>query len=408
MSRRQVVIVTVALFGCAAAITAGVLYARAGRGGDVMLVLPMLTIGLTGTLILIKQPHNRVGWVLYAGGMLLALAALGHSSALHVTLQSRSSLATWPLWFSSWAFPSGYIIMVIGLLLLYPTGRLPSPRWRPAAWAVTGYFAVLMLGTATMPRPMEDIGDPGNPVYVPNPAGLAATERIETVVSPIVYLLIPVFLLVALLAFGIRVYRATGVERQQIKWLAWTFAVVITIYLPFFALSSERLTNPVLERILGAASFLFMAIGIPIAIGIAILRYRLYDIDRIINRTLVYAGLTVSLSAMYLSLILTLGAFGREIAGYDSTVGVAVSTLAVAALVRPLRGRIQSVVDRRFFRSKYDAVRTVEAFSTRLRDDIDLPALVDELQAVITETVQPAHITVWLRRPRAGSDGGQA
>jgi hypothetical protein len=152
----------------------------------------------------------------------------------------------------------------------------------------------------------------------------------------------------------------------------------------------------------------FGMFAIVIGAGMAILRYRLYDIDIIINRALVYGALTTSLSATYLLLILALGSIGREIAGYDSTVGVAVSTLAVAALVRPFRARIQSAVDRRFYRRKYDAARTVEAFSARLRDEIDLPTLADELQAIISETVQPVHVTVWLRRPRAGSDGERA
>jgi hypothetical protein len=255
------------------------------------------------------------------------------------------------------------------LILLFPTGRLPSRHWRWVTWPTVAFILVGAISDAFSPGPVDGLGP------IRNPLGI---EGFSNVYTAILYNMVPLVLLVAAASsVFVRLRRAIGVERQQIKWFAYaTAATVIGLVLAYV---------------------LSLIPAIPISIGIAILKYRLYDIDIIINRTLVYGSLTAMLVALYFGAIILLQRVFVASTGQESTLAVVASTLAIAALFNPLRRRIQSFVDRRFYRRKYDARKTLEAFSAKLKDETDLNALNEDLVGVVRETMQPSHASLWLR-----------
>jgi hypothetical protein len=280
------------------------------------------------------------------------------------------------------------------LLLLYPTGRLLSRRWRPVAWAVAAWGLLGLVALVANP----ELADPGfwDPVGGRGLGGQFATKAIESDVA-IGWLLVLLALMLAATALAslvVRFRRARGVERQQLKWLAYGWG-----------LSAAANT---LVPVSWAAGILPWLVNwaVAIAIAVAILRYRLYDIDRLINRTLVYGLLTALLAAVYAGIVLVLGQLFGGISTEPPSWAVAGATLAVAALFQPARRRIQAVVDRRFNRRKYNAVKTVETFSARLRDEVDLDTLSVELLAVVDQTMQPSKVSLWLRpAPKASPRG---
>src|SRR5215212_3135544 len=307
------------------------------------------------------------------------------------------------LWLCIWV----WIVMfglIVYLILLFPNGRLPSSRWRWFAWfsvALTLVAATLM---AISPDAALDVLGSSDNVHIsfPNPLGI---EGLPNLYRPVQTLVLASGLVAAAsVLVGRRNTR--GIERQQIKWLLCASAI-------FFV--GNVLKNTVFSPLGGVswglwAGYLLVAVGGlggPIAIGIAILRYRLYEIDTLINRTLVYGSLTVTLVALYFCGIVALQRIFVLLTGEQSTLAVVASTLLIAALFTPLRRRIQSFIDRRFYRHKYDARKTLEAFSSKLRDETDLEALNNELVGVVRETMQPAHISLWLRA-QAAPKGEQA
>jgi hypothetical protein len=338
-----------------------------------------------GAIIASRLPNHPIGWICCAIGLIAAVDHFGGEYSLYALLALPHPLPGGEamLWLQGW-FWMLFIGLIVFLLLLFPTGRLPSSRWRTFAW-VSG--AVIAAGVIWSSAISPDVGFN----VPPSPVQLS------------------VLLLGGVAAASVVVGRrgARRVERQQIKWLLYVgpiFFVASGLHIGFYYFWLA-------EGSLGLwASYLLVIVGglsVPTAIGVAILRYRLYEIDLIVNRTLVYGSLSAMLVALYFGGIVVLQRVFVALTGQQSTLAVVVSTLAIAALFNPLRRRVQGFVDRRFYRKKYDARKTLEAFSAKLRDKTDLEALNNDLVGVVRETMQPAHVSLWLR-PNTLPKGEQA
>jgi hypothetical protein len=355
----------------------------------------ILSLSTVGVLIASRQPQNLIGRIMIVAGFALAAYFLtGSYVELSVALpQGRLPATQWAAWVASWVGIVGFAPTVTFLLLLFPDGRLPSRRWRPVGWLAIAAIVTLVMGSAFTPGPLVDYPEIRNPVGF-SPFGILLED------GGVGWLLLPLSVVLSATSMVVRFRRAIGEERQQIKWLALAavFAAVGWVALTF-TYETELEAAGVL---LGLLSFL----SIPLAVGVAVLKYRLYDIDILINRTLVYGALTATLVAVYFGGVTLLQGVLRALTGQQSTLAVVVSTLLIAALFNPLRRRIQSFIDRRFYRRKYDAAKTLEAFSAKLRDETDLDALSDDLVGVVRETMQPAHVSLWLR-PDTASKGKQ-
>ena len=347
--------------------------------------LAFVFYAVVGALIVRGRPRNPVGWLFcligvgtMGGGMLSAYSD-GTSAA------PGSPAAAW--FEVVWGVPVDVLVMLA--VMLFPRGHYLSRGWRRAGTAVLVANAIALVVVAFEPGPLSSNG------RIRNPLGLDALAGLLHALSATAPVVVAVTLILPIAAAVARFRRSRGLERQQLKWLALAAAFSITTLAVLLALDSVvNLDTGTGQVVAGSLLGLVMAAP-PAAAAVAILRHRLYDIDVVINRTLVYGALTVTLGATYLGLVLLVGlAVGR------SGLAVAVSTLAVAALFRPALRRIQAVVDQRFYRRRYDAQQTLEAFSVRLRDQIDLDALSAELRAVTQQTVQPAHVSLWLRSPR--------
>ena len=345
--------------------------------------LLVLGASATGGVVAARVPGNAVGWTLLALGAALGVGMLCGSVAEWSAQRAAGSLPgeAWVAWVGSWLTLLALFGSTSALLMLFPDGRLVSPGWRPVAWTLAGLVVVGVLAAALSPEPIGD-----NRVANPIAPGGAAGERVESAESITNLLALPA-LLAAAASLVVRFRRSRGVERLQLKWFAFDGAVAGVA----LGVASG---NGTVADVAFIAGLLALA-ALPVTAGLAILRYRLYDIDVVIRRTLIYAALTANLGATYLGLLLLIG-----LAVGQSGFAVAVSTLAVAALFRPALARIQQVVDRHFYRRRYDAARTLEAFGGRLRDEIDLETLGADLRGVVRETVQPAHVSLWLRSER--------
>jgi hypothetical protein len=360
---------------------------------DALFGLIYLVFPSVGLAIAIRQPRNAIGWLFLAGGLGAQLedAALGY--ATYTLLKEPGALPGGPV--------AGLIADVVWvptmaagislLILLFPTGRPPSPRWNLLIWVVGVAVAAYVVGTLLNPGPLYFFEDVRNPLGV---------EAWEEVIEPVVELVGGPFLLTtvaAVVALIMRFRRASGVEREQLKWLVYVAALLVA-FTPVMVLTGESETK--VGGILVSDFIYGLMIGaLPLAIGAAILRHRLYDIDVVINRTVVYGALTATLAGAYIGMVLLLQLALSPLTE-DSDLAIAGSTLAVAALFRPARRRIQHLVDRRFYRRKYDAARTLERFGARLRDEVELGALSADLRNVVTETMQPVHVSLWLREAR--------
>jgi len=358
----------------------------------VALLLAFTAFMVVGALIVAHRPGNAIGWIFSAAGLLAVTGALAQEYADYAYLTRPGSLpgAIVAAWYASWAWYPTVFLALLFTLLFFPTGQLLSPRWRPVAWlGGTAMAAFTALAALKSSLGVEE----GR--VVSNPIGLAGLQDPEE--SMVGVVLLNLLLLMAVLAFVslvIRFRRSRGDERQQLKWFTYAGALV-----PLAALGD--LLPVAVSNLVVAAQFAFL----PVAAGIAILRYRLYDIDRLINRTLVYGLLTVLLAGVYAGAVLVLGQLFGGLRAEPPSWVVAGAILAVAALFQPARRRIQAVVDRRFNRRKYNAAQTIQAFSTRLRDQVDLDTLSRELLAVVDQTMQPTRVSFWLRPPPPGSPG---
>jgi hypothetical protein len=355
------------------------------------LVVAFTAFMVVGAVIVAHRPGNRIGWVFSAIGLLSSVGVLTMEYAEFAYLTRSGSLpgATLAAWFSWWWLPILGLILVF-TPLLFPTGRLPSPRWRPVAvTAALAITAVTVLGAVQPTLKLQN-----EELFVPNPVGLAGAPNPEEGALGTVLLAVLVVCMVASVASVVlRFRRSWGVERQQLKWFTYAAALMLVVNLATFTVLPDGAAGDVLFGLALAV--------VPIAAGVAILRYRLYDIDRLINRTLVYAALTAVLGAVYAAVVVVLGLLFGGVGGELPSWAVAAATLAVAAVFQPARRRIQNLVDRRFNRRRYDAAKTVAAFSARLRDEIDLDTLSAELVAGVDQTVEPTTVSLWLR-PSAG------
>ena len=381
------------------------LHEASSTGGvlsHLLLYGPFLAFPIVGALIASRRPHNPIGWICLAVGLLWMLGGLSEQYTSYGIAKPGSvpylativALIQW-----MWIIPVG--LLGTYLLLLFPDGMLPSSRWRPLAWLSGAVMGLLGVDSVLAPGPLTDLEG------VRNPFGLEGA--LWLVDAGIVLLLLFVTCILASAISLVSRYRRSGGEvREQIKWIALAGAFVGL--LAFLTTTLGLLIVPEVMSGVGGSLPLWLQLliyvmnlsfaGVPVAIGLAVLRYRLYAIDLIINRALVYGSLTVTLIALYFGAIVVLQRVFVALTGQEQQpqLAIVVSTLAIAALFDPLRRRIQSFIDRRFYRRKYDAAKTLAAFSTRLREETDLDSLTDEVLGVVRETMQPEHASLWLRR----------
>ena len=359
------------------------------------IVIP-ITCSTVGVIIASRRPDHPIGWLFCAVGLLAGVNHFFAEYAIFALLTQPGSLpgGQASAWVAAWPWmPSNALLVFVALL--FPDGRLPSRRWLPFAWlnvvvAVVGTVAVAFLaGPIPALAPIE------------NPLGVEGAQTLLGPVATVAGALERGILgVVAVGSLFLRLRRARGGEREQIKWLAYAASVVVIGAILTYVIPEA--TDAQWVGQVGLALLAVGFVGIPIAIGIAILRYRLYDINLLINRTLVYGSLTAILVAHYFGSIIWLQIAFVELTGQRSTLAVVASTLVIAALFRPWQGWVQGFVDRRFYRGKYDARKTLDDFSAKLRDETDLDALSEDLTSVVRETMQPAHVSLWLR-PDHGS-----
>jgi hypothetical protein len=376
-----------ALWAVATAVSAA-LYVAQAELTDALSAAAPAVFAVAGALLAARRPGNPIGWLLLAVALLLAGSAVARALYIDAVSGPQPDLFARSLvWFETLAFNVWLWLSGIMIPLLFPDGRLQSRRWRGFALLSAAAVAVAALGQAFGSATLEFDNERfvANPFRISGPVG----DTLETLGAAGG----PLFTLVFLGALGglaLRLRRSAGVERQQMKWLASAIGLLLA---GLVAAGGGTLAG--FDAIAFAGWWLFLlalVFGLPLAIGVAVLRYRLYDIDVVINRALVYGALTLTLAATYLGGVLLVG-----LAVGESDLAVAASTLAVAALFRPARARIQAAVDRRFYRRRYDAGKTLAAFGARLRDELDLEALGADLRGVVRETVAPTHVSLWLR-----------
>jgi len=346
------------------------------------------------------QPARALGWLFCAFGVVGGVRYFAEYYAAYALFVAPGVLpgGLAAAWVQHWIWLVVVMFLVALVPLRFPTGRLVSARWRPAWWLAVGATAAESLLLAFAPIPLGNVLDGA---HVLNPLGVAGLGAAPSALNFVALLALLASMLLAAASLLVRLRRARGVERQQIKWFAYS-AILLGLLI---------VSQTVVQNVLGVSSlaldlawtlsFFVAIIGLPVATGLAILRYRLFDIDVLINRTLVYGTLSAVLAALYFGVVVGMqtlvGAVNSTAA--SSQVIIVASTLLIAALFNPLRHAIQATIDRRFYRRKYDAARTLAAFSATLRSEVELAEVSAHLLTVVNETMQPAHVSLWLRPP---------
>ena len=386
--------------------------AREGVGGwssagELLIFATFLAFPVVGALTASRRPGNLIGWMCLAVGVLWWLIILsGDYSVYGLAVPGSVPFpATVFALLYAWLWVPAVGLLGIYMILLFPDGKLPSRRWRLLAWFSGAVIAVESITVFLTPGPLDGLGGAHNPF------GLEGAPWL-TVLGYFVLPLLPVCMLASAASLVLRFRRSGGEVRQQIKWIAFAASFMSALYLLVMGatfvdwlistpgsqsdLGTQTWWGPLLED----ATVLSFA-AIPLAIGVAILRYRLYDIDVLINLTLVYGSLTVTLAVLYFGGVATIQAILQALTGRENLPQLAIvtSTLVVAALFNPLRRRIQDFIDRRFYRKKYNAARTLQDFSVKLRDQTDLEDLAGDLLSVVSTTMRPRHASLWLRPP---------
>jgi hypothetical protein len=350
---------------------------------DILLSLAFFSFPVLGALVASRQPRNAMGWIFIAIGLGVGLLVAGAEYAYYgLVLDNEVPGAAVGAWFEEWLWVPSVGLILSFALLLFPNGRLPSRRWRWVAWVTGSLIALITLGGMLEERIL------GHGYSVDNPIGIPGLGDVEETWGPVLFLFLGCMLL-CMLSIVFRFRRSRGDERQQLKLV--TFAACFMVVMIVISDLLDAFVGDGFGWLFPVVLMVFLA-----SIAVAMLKYRLYDIDLVINRTLVYGALTALLAATYLGLVVVLQ--GAIPAADDSDLTIAGSTLAVAALFRPLRSRVQGFIDRRFYRRKVDAQRTLESFSSRLREDVDLDHLSADLLEVVRDTMQPVHASLWLRR----------
>jgi hypothetical protein len=333
-----------------------------------------MAVPVTGFVLASRRPENRIGWLFLVAGLALGLSGFSNPYALHALVADRGSLPAGLVfaWLSNWI----WIIAVAALaflFLLFPTGQLRSRRWRPAAWFAGGAFAIATVSTLITATRLW-----AHP-FTSSPGSLDGLTALLEVMAGF---LISAGLLVSVVAVVIRFAKSSGEERLQLKWCAAAALVLAVVFIASIWLNSA------VVNVLQSVAFLCLWT----AIATAVLKYRLYEIDRIISRTLAYAIVTGLLVGLYTGLVL----LATHVLSFSSPVAVAAATLAAAALFSPVRRRVQRAVDRRFNRARYDADTTVALFAAHLKDAVDLDSVQDDLASVVQRALEPAHVSVWI------------
>lgn len=373
----------------------GVQYFQEVLYWNILIPLSVPAYATVGAIVASRRPHISVGWLCLGLALLVGVQDLAWQYAQRTLEIAPGSLPAGPLLamlanvLGVFESPLSYIL----LLLVFPTGHFLSSRWRLLAGITVLVCIIGMLTTLFGPQIHA-----GEHTAVANPIGIHGIQVIADPLGMIGNWYLTLVPLPVAISIIVRFRRAGRVERQQLKWLVYigTVSIVVGVisYLPL---------SPYVSVIIGAFSIAGVSIGIPISIGIALLRYRLYDIDALINRTLVYGTLTALLALIYFGLIITLQYLLRGMFAQQNDVVIVASTLVIAALFQPLRTRIQNIIDRRFYRRKYDAARTLAAFSTTIRDGVDPNQLSEQIVTIVQETMQPTHVSLWLRPPAPDS-----
>jgi len=366
---------------------------RGSHGQIDLFLAPILAMligfAVVGAMIVTRHPGNRIGWVFMIAGGEFALFQLSAQFGTYALLVRHGDVpgGIWAAELSDAMFAPSVVLVLVFVFLLFPDGRPPAPRWRLVGWVAGISCAITTLSSFVHPGTLSDpFGEYRNPI------GVEAAAAADTI-GVIAFLVMLACWPAAMAAMVVRYRRAGPLQRAQTRWFT-----VASLLVPASVLIAA--VGGPLEPI-GMGAWWLAVIGLPVSIGVAILRHRMYDIDVIIRKTLVYVLLVAPLAALYLVLIAVLGTASRAATGQSGVLAVTLSTLAVAAAFQPLRRRVQTAVDRRFYRSKYDTARTLDAFSGRLRQQIDLEALQGEVLGVVQETLAPASATLWLR-PGAG------
>jgi hypothetical protein len=344
---------------------------------EFFLVGAFMAFPAVGALIASRQPRNAIGWLLLGIGLFVSLGVLGEEWAVYsfITSTTPKPFGTLGAWVATWSWIPLISTIPTLLLLLFPTGRLPSSH---LVWRLTLWISALLVLTVSVMTALQETLDV-NGLRVDNPVGISGIRDVE---ENIPFLVIAPLIALSVASLVVRFVRARGDERQQLKWVAFAAAV--------FA------GGVMISEVFALPDILFPLVlaTLPTAIAVAVLKYRLYDISVVINKTLVYGSLSAVLAAVYLGLVFVL----REALPIgESELSVAASTLAVAALFGPLRRRLQGTIDHLFYRRKYDSAQTVAAFSASLRDEVDLNTLTSDLLVIVDETMRPAHASLWLR-----------
>jgi hypothetical protein len=374
----------------------------------VVLIVACWVFSALGAVIVSRYPAHTIGWIFCAIGFQTIVEPCAGYYAIYTLFVAPGALPGGLLagWLQNWIWVVSAALLCAFLPLLFPTGRLLSARWKPAWWLITAATVASALGAAFHLGPLFNWLEGFD---VPNPFGVAGLGGLFQVLAVVPFGLLLASMFVAAVSLVVRLRRARGEERQQIKWFAYFGVMLALLFVLQFVVHYILGISSVPIDAAWTLSWSTALIGLPLATGLAILRYRLFDIDVLIRRTLVYGMLSASLAALYFGVVVGLQTLmgSVNIAAASSPVVIVATTLLIAALFNPLRHGIQAAIDLSFYRRKYDAAKTLQAFSATLRSEVELEQVQERLLAVVQETMQPAHVSLWVRAPQRGASGAR-